>query len=547
MKKTLLFRTILLSFLLLSCKNGDDNGTDNDPVPKTGILSASGTQIIDSNGNPVQLNGVAFSNYHWIEDPLPPTTHHSEVDYERLANMGMNVVRFGMNYWIFEDDANPYSYKRTGWDWIDDNIEWARKKGVYLILNMHTPQGGYQSQGTGDALWDVVENQNRLVALWHAIAERYADEPQIAGYGIVNEPIPTQSMNQWSQLAQRIINEIRSTGDQHLVIVEQAIAVKGQASFDENLNFPVVSGENIMYEFHTYQPFLFTHQLLEFANQGEGGNYPDEDVLVIGDSEWYTAVFNNPVLDSDSDWQFFEGERYLVNDTDIALGVPIMLAGNIGTNGRVNFDDIVLNEYDANGDFVRTIKPDALNGNTGWNFWSRSEDGEGGVDEADGRTDTTSFYIAGTTDESNLSNAFGNFEPIQGFSYQISGWMKASGMASGGDALFRIDFYSTDGLVYRRNKAYLESVLDEVQAWTNAQDRPVYVGEFGAGGPCFENNKGGLVWATDMVDLLLEKNIHFTYFDYHGDTFGIYLGFGGLPNPANVRQDMINMFTEKLD
>ena len=554
MKLKKLGTLLFLSIMLIACGSddnsvpvGDDDMTSDNPTDSApSLLSASGTQIIAENGSPLQLNGVAFSNYHWIEDPLPPAAHHSELDYERLADMGMNVVRFGMNYWIFEDDSAPYQYKQTGWDWIDNNVQWAKDNGVYLILNMHTPQGGYQSQGTGDALWDEVENQNRLVALWRAIAERYADEPQIAGYGIVNEPIPSQSMQQWSQLAQRLIGEIRQVDD-HLIMVEQAIAVKGQVTFDDNLNFPVVTGDNIMYEFHTYQPFLFTHQLLQFANQGDGGVYPDEDVLEVADSQWYTAIYNNPLLTENSDWQFFEGERYLVDDSEIALGTPVVITGNIGANGTVNFDDIQLNEFDENGSFVRTIKQNELNAAPGWSFWSRNEDGDGGVDESDGRTDTTSLFITGATDESNLSNVFANFEPIQGYSYQISGWMKASGMANGGDALIRIDFYQTDGEVYRRNRAFLESILDDVQAWSNAQNRPVYVGEFGAGTPSFENDKGGLNWASDMVDLLLEKDIHFTYFDYHGDTFGIYKGpTNALPDISNASQPIIDMFTDKL-
>jgi len=558
MKLKVLSSLALMSFVLFSC-GSDDSSVPVDPsteMPKDStvtdttttkiLLSANGTQLLGVDGAPLQLNGAAFSNFHWVEDPLPPTAHHSEADYGRLADMGMNAVRFGMNYWIFEDDATPYQYKQTGWDWLDTNVQWAKNNGVYLILNMHTPQGGYQSQGTGNALWDEVENQNRLVSLWRAIAERYANEPQIAGYGIVNEPIPSQSMAQWSQLAQRIINEIR-TVDEHLIFVEQAIAVKGQGGLDENINFPVVTGENIVYEFHTYQPFQFTHQLLDFANVGEGGKYPDEDVLEVADSEWYTAIFNNPPLTANGDWQFFEGERYLINDTEISLGIPTLLAGRIGANGRVNYDDVIVNEYDQSGGFVRSIKTDLLNSEVGWAFWSRKDDGDGGVDESDGRTDTTSFYITGPTEESNLGNRFAAFEPVQGYSYQISGWMKGENIAEGGNALFRIDFYSTDDQIQRRNKVFLESILDQTQTWTNAQNRPVYIGEFGAGAACFENGKGGIVWVEDMVTLLLEKNIHFTYFDYHGDTFGIYLGFEALPNPNNARQTMIDLFQRLLN
>jgi len=538
---------IFTFILILSCKKGDDNNTDDNSGKEVpALLSTSGKQVLDANGNQIQLNGVAFSNWHWIEDPLPPSTHHAEMDYTRIKNMGMNVVRFGMNYWIFEDDASPYNYKQTGWDWLDTNIEWAKKNDVYLILNMHTPQGGYQSQGTGDALWNEVENQNRLAALWKAIAERYKNEPQIAGYGVVNEPIPNNSLGQWSQLAQRLINEIRSTGDEHIVIVEQAIEVKG-IGIEANLNFPTVTGDNIMYEFHTYEPFQFTHQLMDFSGVGDGGSYPDEKIIELGDAAWETAIFNSPTQNQNADWTYLEGIRYTVEDTNIDIALPVLITGNIGAGAEVRFDDLVINEYDANGTFVQSIKQDVINNEAGWEFWSRNDDGDGGWDTTEGRTDSNCFLISNATDESNLNNRIAAFEPVQGYQYEFSGWVKTEGMIAGGDALLRLDFYNAEGEVQRRNKAYLESFLDGVDAWATAQNAPVYVGEVGTGAPSYENGKGGLVWVEDMVSLLLEKNIHFTFFDYHGGNFGIYDGYFQLPVPGDARQPLVDLFTDLLN
>lgn len=544
MKKQTFIYFVFIVLIFFSCDN--DSEPKDGPKSEATLLSTSGNQIIDQNGTKVQLNGIGFNNWHWIVDPLPPTTHHSEIDFTRVKDMNMNVVRFALNYWVFEDDSNPYVYKQTAWDWLDDNVAWAKKNGVYLILNMHTPQGGYQSQGTGDSLWDNVENQNRLSALWVAIAERYKDEPQIVGYGIVNEPVPNNSINQWSQLAQRLINDIRAI-DNHIIFVEQAIEVKGQPMTDD-LNFPNVTGENIVYEFHTYEPFQFTHQLMEFSGVGDGGKYPDETLLELGDATWQTAIFNNPILTTNSDWKYFEGERYTVTDPDADIAIPVLLTGTIGANGRVNFDDITINEYDANGNFVQAIQADRLNATSGWEFYSGNNDGNGGVDNEQGRTDNTSFYISGASAESNLNNRLASFEPTQGYSYEISGWIKAENMASSGDALIRLDFYNVDGDVHKRNKEYLASVLDRVDDWATAKNVPIYIGEVGTGAPSFENDKGGLLFVEDMVSLILERDIHFTYFDYHDGNFGVYLGWeDALPDPNNVRPGMIELLTRLLN
>ena len=71
-----------------------------------GILHVRGAEIVDGKGRPVLLRGVAFGNEVWTNVRLP-RRHHDEADYQRVAAMGMNAVRFYMNYRTFEADAAP--------------------------------------------------------------------------------------------------------------------------------------------------------------------------------------------------------------------------------------------------------------------------------------------------------------------------------------------------------------------------------------------------------------------------------------------------------
>ena len=163
--------------------------------------------------------GVGFGNSIW-NDPFDDPIDHDERDYKRVADMGMNAIRFYMTYRTFEDDTSPYVYKTSGFAWLDQEVGWARKHGVYLILNIVIPQGGFHSDCKGDDLWNVQGNQTRLVALWRAIAERYTNEPVIAGYGLLNEPAPTQSIARWEVLSERIVKAIREVDKQHMLVVE---------------------------------------------------------------------------------------------------------------------------------------------------------------------------------------------------------------------------------------------------------------------------------------------------------------------------------------
>ncbi len=543
MKSSFLPSFLFIVLFLFACEKNDDSVNNGDGENTENLLlQLQGTQITDAEKNPVYLQGIAFSNFIWSNTPFPEV-HHTEVDYQRTKEMGMNVIRFYMNYRYFEDDANPYTYKQSGWDWLDENIAWAKKYDIYLILNMHAPQGGYQSAGEGDALWDDIENQNRLAALWKAIAERYKDEVQIAGFGPVNEPVPNNSVDQWNQLAQNLIDEIRSVDKNHLLFIERANFVKGNPPA-VNFNFPRVTDENIVYEFHGYDPFIYTHQLFEFAGLGDGGKYPDENMLEVLNSQWLDNTFNNPSLPTGTtDWTYFEGEHFKITDENINFGEPVLEAARVG--GRVYYDDIVIKEYDENDNFVRNIYEANLNNLDGWSFWSLNGSGSNGLSSTEGHNDTGSLYIDGATDNANMINIQQRFEVRLNYFYEISGWMRGENLVSSSSGKLLLDFFATTEPVFNRNKAYLEAKLEEVVDWAKTNNAALYMGEFGTGYPCFQNDKGGLQFVEDMVDIAKKNNIHFTYHVYHEDNFGLYLG-GALPDPSNTNQPLIDLFTNIL-
>jgi endoglucanase len=543
MNKILLFS--LTTVFVFSCSKTVENETPTQtptgtPTP---FIHTLGNQIVDKNNTPIQLKGIAFGNEVWSDKEIPDT-HHSEIDFERVKSMNMNVIRFYINYKTFENDLNPYTYKQTGWDWIDKNITWAKKHGIYLILNMHVPQGGFQSQGTGDALWNDPENQKRLLSLWKAIADKYKNETQIIGFGLVNEPVPTTAIQQWQALAQKITDNIRTVDKNHILFIEKAIYVEGVSGENNNYNFPTINDPNKVYEFHIYDPIQYTHQLFDWANQGDGGKYPDENSVSFINGSWYTATFNNPSCSiGDSDWSYYEGEKYKITDPLIKIGAAALVGANV--TGKIYFDDIIIKEYDPNNNFVQDILVSSLDDKIGWSYWSSNNSGSSGI-AAIGHSNGKSLYIENATSDCNMGNNGKYFAPKQNYYYQISGWMKGESVASTAACKLRIDFTKTDSPILKRNKTLLESVMKNYVDWAKTKNTPLYMGEFGVGYHCFENNKGGIDWVTDMVAIAKANNIAFTYHTYHEDSFGLYYGYGTPVDPTRSNQVLIDLFKTKL-
>jgi len=240
-------------------------------------LKASGKKIVDANGNEVILRGMGlggwmlqepymmemgdFAGTQWqikqkIESLIGKTNtdafydawlanHCTRADIDSMAAWGFNSVRLPMHYNLYtlpiEDEpvADQNTWLEKGFVMTDSLINWCKANNMYVILDLHAAPGG---QGKDAAisdynpaklsLWESVANRNKTIALWRKLAERYADEPWVGGYDLINEPnwSFTAGGNQngcsensnipLKQLYMDITAAIRQVDTKHLIIIE---------------------------------------------------------------------------------------------------------------------------------------------------------------------------------------------------------------------------------------------------------------------------------------------------------------------------------------
>lgn len=65
-------------------------------------------------------------------------------------------------------------------------------------------------------------------------------------------------------------------------------------------------------------------------------------------------------------------------------------------------------------------------------------------------------------------------------------------------------------------------------AWGKANDVPLFLGDWGVYKSAFEEDRGGINWVQDMLELIDERNLISTYHTYHEESFGIFRGDGKL-------------------
>lgn len=506
-------------------------------------LRVDGRFIVNGKGEQVRLKGVAFGNQVWANTRIP-TQHHNEKDFKRLKDMGFNSIRFYLNYHTFESDSTPYQYHQSGWDWLDKNVQWAQKHGIYLVLNIHVPQGGFQSNGAGDALWDIRDNQLRLIGLWQAIAKRYQGHPNVAALDLLNEPVTTHSKQQWEDLATELVTAIRQVNQQQMIFVERLLAVKNQWEIDDQQNFFKLDDPNIVYQYHFYEPMAFSHQQASWLRQYQTpSHYPDLLRLkVVGSPRWYGAQFDNPIVSSNNDWQYIEGKKLQHKDPKIDLIYPALVSAN--NAGDSWFKHVVINEYAPDGkQLLREINID-LSQQADWYLWSANQRGRAQHFRQAGED---VLRISATTSDANSGSVQQFVVPKADHYYQLSGWIKTQGMGAASRVQLRLDFQHGVKDIVAWDKPLIKTLIEPIERWGEQQQVPLYLGEFGCIRACFEQQRGGLQWISDVVDVVDEYQTHFNFHSYHEDAFALYYGSGKLPREIDSNKALIQWFSDRLN
>jgi endoglycosylceramidase len=188
-----------------------------------GFVSRKETAFIDSMGNEIIPYGLNVVNKNPKEGYIGSL---SEKDFALIAGWGMNCIRLGI-FWDAIEPA-PGRIDQTYLGRVAALVEKAKKQGLWVLLDMHqdlysskfsdgapawaTLDDGkffqpekvwsdayYSSEAVQIALdhfWanlpaaDGVGLQDHYALVWRAVAARFAQEPAVIGYDLMNEPFP---------------------------------------------------------------------------------------------------------------------------------------------------------------------------------------------------------------------------------------------------------------------------------------------------------------------------------------------------------------------
>jgi len=191
--------------------------------------------------------GVNFTN--WFQAPTATKIKFSKFtkkDFEDVKSLGCDVVRLPINLHFMTNGAPDYILDPVFLGYLDQAVTWAEDLKIHLILDNHTFD---PSVGTDPNIGGV------LIKVWTQMALHYKDKSALIYYEVLNEPHGIEDAV-WQPIQQTVINAIRAVDKTHYILVGGA----DWNNYKNLANIPTLTDGKIIYTFHFYDPFVFTHQ-----------------------------------------------------------------------------------------------------------------------------------------------------------------------------------------------------------------------------------------------------------------------------------------------
>jgi endoglucanase len=200
-------------------------------------------------------HGINLSEWFaQVYDPKGYTREHFQSwttaqDIALIKAMGFDHVRLSVNpepmFRRNHADEIPPDYLA----YVDDAVKMILDQGLAVVLDIH-PESDFKARLSQD---DFVE---QFADYWRALARHYsAYDPDRVFLEILNEP-EMSDRYRWYGIQAKLAAAIRQGAPRHTIIATGALW-----SADDQLLFLEPLGDsNVIYNFHFYEPHVFTHQ-----------------------------------------------------------------------------------------------------------------------------------------------------------------------------------------------------------------------------------------------------------------------------------------------
>lgn len=192
-------------------------------------------------------------------------------DFTDIARAGFETVRVPVRFAGHAGASAPYTIDPAFLARVDHVVTAARKAGLRVILDLHNYK---------ELMADPAGNTARFTALWRQVAEHFRGFDDKVWFELLNEPNDKLDDTALTGVITPALAAVRESNPTRKVV----IGGQKWSGIDSLATVPLPNDPNLVYTFHYYEPFAFTHQGAHWVSppQPLGRTYPaagDADML----------------------------------------------------------------------------------------------------------------------------------------------------------------------------------------------------------------------------------------------------------------------------
>jgi len=229
---------------------------------KTGDQIANTVYSVGSSGTALDnmARGVNLSN--WFNDfsnPAEYSNRFGTAHFQMIKQAGFTYVRLPIGPNVIMEGGHSSVLQPSNLTHIDNAVQRIIQAGLSVMLDFHPYTRTFESRLATDP-----SARNNFRLFWRNMANHFKkyDTAQVF-FEIMNEPsigatqaVPGIDVNWWPPVQEMAINAIREATPNHYIV---AGAENYNNWYTLSRLFPY-KVRNIVYNFHFYDPFVFTHQ-----------------------------------------------------------------------------------------------------------------------------------------------------------------------------------------------------------------------------------------------------------------------------------------------
>lgn len=196
----------------------------------------------------------------WLSQCSEYTDEHyktfiAKSDFEVIASWGMDHARLPVDWQVFQHEDG--SLIESGFAYVQNAIDWAGECKLNLILDLHKTLGySFDAEAEKNNFFSNQSLHKHFYTLWEEFSKRYSKYSDRVSFELLNEVTSPSYSDAWNEISDQAIKIVRKYSKDIKILV----GGYWNNSIDalKDLNPP--ADKNIVYNFHCYDPLLFTHQ-----------------------------------------------------------------------------------------------------------------------------------------------------------------------------------------------------------------------------------------------------------------------------------------------